>query len=124
MLARFIKITYNKNAMSFLNAITQDVSQKVQAILGGRLRKVILFGSYARGDFDEESDVDIMVLADVGKDERIFARKLNVVSSDISLQHDMTVCIMLNDKKLFDERLPILPFYRNVIKDGVEIYAA
>ena len=36
-----------------LNKITQEVSRKVQALLGDRLRNVILYGSYARGDFDE-----------------------------------------------------------------------
>ena len=107
-----------------LNKITQEVSQRVQALLGDRLRDVILYGSYARGDYDEESDIDIMVLADVGEDEiRPFQRKINIISSDVSLENDITVFIKLNDKSLFEQRLPILTFYQNVINDGVPIYA-
>jgi hypothetical protein len=33
-------------------------------LLGERLRRLVLFGSYARNQFDEESDVDVLVLID------------------------------------------------------------
>jgi len=111
-------------SQSQLQQITQDVSRRVQAVLGSRLHSVILFGSYARGDYDDESDIDIMVLADVGEDVRNFARKLNIVSSDVSLEYGITICVMLNDKLLFDQRLPILPFYQNVMNDGVQLYGS
>ncbi len=34
-------------------------------IYGKHLRSAILYGSYARGDFNEDSDVDIMILLDL-----------------------------------------------------------
>jgi uncharacterized protein len=46
----------------------------VAALLGPRLREVRLFGSYARGQFDDESDVDVLFLVDslkVGERERV-----------------------------------------------------
>ena len=108
-----------------LNKITGEVSRRVQELLGGSLRDIILFGSYARGDYDEESDIDIMVLADIEESERrVWQLKMNRISSRVSLDNDITVCIMLNNKSLFEQRLPILPFYRNVINDGVPIYAS
>ena len=36
-------------------------SRGVKNILGKNLRKVILYGSYARGDYNDNSDVDTMV---------------------------------------------------------------
>jgi len=107
-----------------LNKITDEVSRKAQELLGDSLRNIILFGSYARGDYDGESDIDIMVLADVKEDEiRPFERKLVRIAGDIGLDNDIMVCILLNNKTLFEERLPILPFYQNVMNDGVQIYA-
>lgn len=41
-----------------------EVKRALGALLGSRLRDVRLFGSYARGQFDEESDVDFLVLVD------------------------------------------------------------
>jgi len=107
-----------------LENITTEVLRRVQETLGDRLRDIILFGSYARGDYDEGSDIDIMVLADIPEEERReWQYEIDIISSRVSLANDITVCIMLNNKTLFEKRLPIMPFYRNVINDGVQIYA-
>lgn len=44
--------------------IAHEVVEKIKPIFEDRLKKVILFGSYARGDYDGESDIDIMVMVD------------------------------------------------------------
>ena len=38
---------------------------EVKNLFGGSLRQVILYGSYARGDYREDSDVDVMILVDL-----------------------------------------------------------
>ncbi|MCM1217443.1 MAG: nucleotidyltransferase domain-containing protein [Lachnospiraceae bacterium] len=42
--------------------ITTEVNEELIKLFGGKIERVILYGSYARGDFDLESDVDIMIL--------------------------------------------------------------
>jgi len=108
-----------------IGTITSEVSRRIQKLLGGSLRSIILFGSYARGDYDEGSDIDIMVLADIpDKERRAWRHELSLISSRVSLENDITVSIILCNKALFEERLPILPFYQNVMNDGVTIYAS
>ena len=36
---------------------------------GDSIEEVILFGSYARGDYDEESDIDLLIIGEVDFDE-------------------------------------------------------
>jgi predicted nucleotidyltransferase len=108
-----------------LKQVTHEASNKIQNVLGDKLHKIILFGSYARGDYDDESDVDLMVIADMDQQEEPeLQRSIDKISSDVSLKNDITVCILLKDKQLFDERVTILPFYRNVANEGIEVYGA
>ena len=69
---------------SQLKKILDGVSQKTQALLGERLRNIILYGSYARGDYDNESDVDIAILVDIPRDEeRIYTDDIVALMSAV-----------------------------------------
>jgi len=113
------------NLSPTINNVTEELIRNAHGILGDRLRKIILYGSYARGDYEEYSDLDIMILADFEEnEEKILESKLGRISSQASLDYDITVSLLLNNESLFMSRLHISPFYRNVLSDGVEIYAA
>ena len=106
-----------------ISAVTEELRRNTQNVLGDKLRKIILYGSYARGDYKEYSDLDIMVLADVDElESKTLESEIDRTASDIGLEHDIIVSVLLYDEKLFMSRLPISPFYRNVLSEGVEIY--
>ena len=112
------------NGQTQLNYILDVVTKRIQALLGNYLHSVILYGSYARGDYDAESDIDIMVLADIKESEiRLYQQKINKIASDVGLENDVFLNIFLKNKTSFEKRIPILPFYQNVINEGVTVYA-
>ena len=49
-----------KKIPSNVNTILDEFVNGVNEILGNRMKKIILYGSYARGDFQKNSDIDIM----------------------------------------------------------------
>ena len=49
--------------------ITERIADLSKNTFGEKLDSVLLYGSYARGEETSESDIDIMVLADVNKEE-------------------------------------------------------
>lgn len=107
---------------SKLNIITSAVAEEAKRLLGDKLDAVILFGSYARGDYDDESDIDIMVKIKGTRDDlRKYRYDLVDFCSDLSLEHDITVSILLYDTETFDRYRNAMPFLRNVQKDGVHV---
>ena len=52
-----------------IRVIVYQFSQDVKRILGDKLTKIIVYGSYARGDYRENSDVDIMILTKLSEEE-------------------------------------------------------
>lgn len=59
-----MEITYDPKSLTTdqLQALSQEVKQALTKLYGDRLDRVILYGSYARGDFHKESDVDYMIV--------------------------------------------------------------
>ena len=62
------------------NLIEQYV-EAVKKIYGSHVRQIILYGSYARGDYREDSDVDIMILVDMSDLElKVYGQQLSYMT--------------------------------------------
>lgn len=61
---RQIKQGYIMCTKSELKIVLQEVENASKQLYGDKLNKIILYGSYARGDNTEESDIDIMIILD------------------------------------------------------------
>lgn len=108
------------NIMVDKDAIAQAVKAQLQLLYGDRLAKVILYGSYARGDFHEESDIDFLVVL---KDEEIaVGKELRAMSEpifDISFKNDIIISKHPTTLTRFENSQFL--FYKNIRKEGVEI---
>ena len=107
------------------NEVSEIINQfvaEVNKILGDRVKKIILYGSYARGDFNEGSDIDIMILTDLTDDEIVTCRsKIYHVSYDIEFDNNFDIALSPIVKNIdkFNYWLDALPFYINIQKEGV-----
>jgi len=106
-----------------IKSVTEEVSKELQRTFGDKVDRIILYGSYARGDFTMDSDVDIIVLLNCGQDEIKEKRKLiSRIASRAGLKNDIMVSILARDSRDFRENMKSRPFYQNVEREGVEIY--
>ena len=108
-------------SQSELQTVNRSVVKASVELLEDKIYKIILYGSYARGDFDSESDIDIMILLDCTSEEVKKYRKLiNKLASRIGLENDIEVSLVVRDRTSFEERLNLLLFYQKVQKEDVE----
>ena len=102
--------------------ILLDFSRDVKSILGNTLSKVIVYGSYARGEQQENSDIDIMLLTTLSDVEIEAAeRKIFDLAFDYEMDHGVVINPVIKNEEHFNYWLGALPFYDNVKKDGVVI---
>ncbi|AUD03053.1 nucleotidyltransferase domain-containing protein [Spirosoma pollinicola] len=101
--------------------VNRDLIDIMKRHYGARLDSVILFGSYARGDFNEESDVDYLVVL---TDENVspFKEVSTTIAdrNDYYLRTSISISAVVVSKSLFLTSNRI--FYREVRKDGKCIY--
>ena len=89
-------------------------------VLQEKLSDCYLYGSFARGDNNPYSDVDIMMVVNMTYEEINKIRsRISAIASDLSLKYDVTVSLKLQPKDIFYRFKDVVPFYRNVLKEGI-----
>ena len=103
--------------------IIEKFMVQAEEILGGHLVKAILYGSYARGDYHERSDIDLMFLTTSSDEEiREEEKRLYDLAFDYEMEYDVDISVIVNNITHFQYWLGALPFYDNVEREGVVLH--
>lgn len=101
--------------------ILGEVYALCNPIFGNLIKDAYLYGSFARGDYRTDSDVDILLTVDLDADT-IAASRMAVAEqvSDLSLKHDVTVSVAIKPHEQFQKYAHISPYYQNILREGIK----
>ena len=105
---------------------TEKILKSLQAVkrrISGEYNvdRIVLFGSVARGQFDNESDVDILIVLRDLPSHRI-RNRISSIILDINLEYDANLSGLVVDKKSWDDGpLSVLPIHDEVEREGILI---
>jgi predicted nucleotidyltransferase len=107
-------------------ALKENEKRALQELKGRLLQRfpdaeIILYGSKARGDFDEESDIDLLILIETpitsGLEEEI-----THITYDIELKYDVVFGKIIENKGFWNSPLAnAMPLHWNIDREGVLI---
>ena len=110
----------NQCSREDLDRVMNETADGLSRLFGDRLDDVLLYGSYARGTQEDGSDIDVMALVRMPQTELSrYRRQVSDFSSDLDLKYGVLLSIVLRDADEFSRQSGVLPFYRNVISDGI-----
>lgn len=108
-----------------MKSVIEQYIAEIKKIYGTHLRKIILYGSYARGDFKADSDIDIMILLDMSDmDLKVYSQQLSYMTFDFNLDNDLDIKPIAKSEDHFRKWIVNYPFYANINKEGVVLYGA
>lgn len=108
-----------------MQSLMEQYISEVKKIYGVHLRKIILYGSYARGDFRLDSDVDIMILLDLSDFQlKDYSKKLSYMTYDFNMDNDIDIKPIVKNETHFKKWVVNYPFYANIQKEGIVLYGA
>lgn len=80
---------------------------------------VILYGSQARGDFNTESDLDILILLDKDRITREDEKRIKYPLYDIEFETGKIISPLVLSKSDWESKHKITPFYDHVSREGI-----
>ena len=105
-----------------VNDIALTMKKGYEQVYGDNIIDIYLYGSYARGDYDGESDIDF---AAVVKGERLdLQRKLKAmwdIAADLGMERDVVISPTVITYSEFIKYKYELLYYRNIIREGLKI---
>lgn len=102
-----------------IKQILTELKKELSLLFENRLVDVILFGSYARGDFEEGSDIDVLVLIKDMKDWTKEFDKCSHIVWELSLKHDVVISDILANYEEY--KATQIPLYINVKHEGIAV---
>ncbi len=101
--------------------ILKEFKERLKAVYKDNLKEVILFGSMARNDFTQESDIDVLVvLGNMSNFDEEFS-KIFEIELEISRKYDDEVMISALPVTEKDYRSRLTPLYLNIKKEGIPL---
>jgi predicted nucleotidyltransferase len=97
-----------------------ELIEKLKETYGDNLFKVILYGSKARGDQTEDSDIDIMIILQDFKNKVEEIKKVIAIVSSINFIYEVFISPVILRKN--DYETGNLLLVRNVIKEGFDLW--
>ncbi|MBI3090491.1 MAG: nucleotidyltransferase domain-containing protein [Candidatus Tectomicrobia bacterium] len=98
-------------------AVIRAYREGLERLFGNQLVSVTLYGSFARGEGREDSDIDILCVLRSPFDYGDAIRKSSELTAELSLAHDVVLSRVFVSEE--DMKTSNLPFFRNIRREGV-----
>ena len=102
-----------------IKALLEKLKSGLKQMYGEQFKETYLFGSYARGDYDSDSDIDVLiVLSDFEKYGAELKRTSELIGN-LSLDFGTTVSVVFSREKEWQTNK--LPLWMNIHAEGVAV---
>lgn len=101
----------------------EELIQGLREIFHEKIRMIILYGSVAREEATQESDIDIAIVIQEDMDDKTQEEFVHW-SADMDLKYDRVFSIIDISEERMEKWGKILPFYRNVQEEGIVLWKA
>jgi predicted nucleotidyltransferase len=102
-----------------ISEVLSELRVAFEALYGERLVRMVLFGSQARADAEEGSDIDVLVVLKGPVDSGEEIARTGTIVADLSLRFNEVICCVFMDDSRFSSRNG--PLLRNIRKEGVAV---
>jgi len=106
-----------------IELVKKIISDRFPKIMKDQVKNIIMYGSCARGDYDDDSDVDIAILTDCSRlDAKSYDSSLMDVVTDIAMKTDAIVEYICIPYEEYIDKKSWYGYFGNIEREGITIY--
>lgn len=106
-----------------IDVVKSESTYLVHELMQEDLVEIVLYGSCARGDYTEDSDIDIALMT---RSDRLEAKKydekLAAIATELAIKYFTIVNFVCLPYKEFEEKKTWYPYFRNIAVEGEVLY--
>jgi predicted nucleotidyltransferase len=108
-----------RKSLEEVRPILSELKRELSMIYGSRLKYLLVYGSYARGEAEEGSDSDLMVVLDQAEDPLAEQERLSELLFELSLKYDIVLSVLPVGKYALEQERK--PLFINAKREGVSV---
>ena len=101
----------------------RELVEKLLDVFQDKALRIVLYGSVARGENTTDSDIDIAVFVRT-KVDPVTEDRLSEAVVDMNLKYDKVFSVIDIDHAVYSRWREVTPFYLNVDREGIVLWAA
>lgn len=101
----------------------QELVTGLKEIYRDDLIKIVLYGSYAKGNQTEESDIDIAILLTSLEDKQEETQLIKFATT-LDLKYDKVFSIIDIEYSQYQKWVGAMSFYKNIEREGVTLWTS
>jgi len=99
--------------------VLRELRQRLSSLYGQRLKAVYLYGSHARGEADEDSDIDVAVVLEGPVSRAAERRRTSELRAELSLRENCVIMPFFLSEEEY--RLAPLAVHRSIVREGMPV---
>ena len=108
---------------NLINEVKEECTSLVRDLLKEDWVEVVLYGFCTRGDYTEDSDLDIALLTKVNRLEvKKYEDPLATIATEVAMKHFATVNFVYLPFDEFEEKKTWYPYFMNIVAEGEVLY--
>lgn len=110
--------------LASIKDIIFEFTKDMYHLFGKDMSRVVIYGSYARGDYSKESDIDVMILVKIPEAEiRDYTDDVADCAFGYLMKYGIDISPVVKNEEHFNYWVDTLPYYRNIRDEGVIVDA-
>lgn len=105
-----------------LNRIIEKYVSELRAVLGEDFHRACLYGSYARGEQRDDSDIDIAIFTDRSASEfYLLINKIAELTFEYNVKYDIMLSPVFQNEQDYQRMLKAVPYFQSIQREGIAV---